>query len=154
MKFNIKTLPQKSGKYLKGNFEDYKPLKYFGKRPIIYRSSWELRFMRTVELNSEVLRWSSENIKIPYTMRELVNGRFVEKKHTYYPDFVVELKNGLRYLIEVKPMSQSPTNKKDIQRDPVMYKNARKWKAALEWAKQNNYLFRIINETHLETKIF
>lgn len=38
--------------------------------------------------------------------------------------------------------------------DPVQYKNARKWKAALEWCKQNGYKFRVITEQHLKTKIF
>lgn len=154
---NIKRFIPKTntGKGIKqGTFDRYNPIKYFGEKPIIYRSSWELKFMRLCEFNPEVLKWSSENIIIPYTMLELKNGKFVQVRHNYHPDFVVYLKNGLKILIEIKPLCQSPKSEADIKRDPVQYKNARKWKAALDWSKQNNYQFRVINENHLKTKIF
>lgn len=146
--------PQKNSKFLQGFFDKYNPVKYYGERPIIYRSSWELKFMRLCEFNPEVEKWTSEGIKIPYIMRELVKGKYVEKRHNYYPDFLVYLKNGKKILIEVKPLNQSPKSETQIIRDPVHYKNARKWKAALAWAKLNGYEFRVINETHLKTKIF
>lgn len=154
---NIKSFVPKTnkGKGLKtGTYDSYNPAKYYGERPIIYRSSWELKFMRLCEFNPEVLKWTSEGVKIPYIMRELKNGKFVDVRHNYFPDFLVELKNGQKILVEVKPLNQSPKTDKDIQRDPVHYKNACKWKAALEWSKQNGYFFRVINETHLKTKIF
>lgn len=152
---NIKSFgPQKNSRFKQGFFDQYKPLKYTGPIPIIYRSSWELKFMRLCEFNPEVLKWSSESVVIPYTMREFKNGKFVEVRHNYHPDFVVWLKNELVILVEVKPLSQSPKSEKEIQNNPVHYKNARKWKAALAWAKLNNYQFRVINETHLKTKIF
>lgn len=157
MAFNIKNLkPQANSRFKTGYFDKYNPLKYRGDRPIIYRSGWELQFMRLCEFNPEVLEWSSESIVIPYTMKELCKktGKFVEKRHNYHADFVVVLKNGDKILIEIKPLSQSPKTESSIQRDPVHYKNARKWKAALNWCKLNNYKFRVINETHLKTKIF
>lgn len=157
MAFNIHNLkPQANSRFKQGFFDQYNPAKYVGPKPIIYRSGWELRFMRLCEFNPEVIQWSSESIVIPYTMRELCKktGKFVDKRHNYHPDFTVVLKSGQKILIEVKPLSQSPKSEASIQRDPVQYKNARKWKAALLWSKQNNYLFRVINETHLKTKIF
>ena len=110
--------------------------------------------MVTVELNPAVERWSSEHIVIPYTMNERVNGKSVVKRHNYHTDFTILLKDGTRYVIEVKPDNQSPKNKGDIQRNPVMYKNACKWKAAISWCKAHGYIFRVITEQHLKTKIF
>lgn len=152
---NIKKFgPSKNSRFKQGTFDSYNPGKYVGERPIIYRSSWELKFMRLCEFNPEVLEWSSENVTIPYVMRELKNGKFVDCRHNYHPDFTVKLKSGLKILVEIKPLNQSPTTNSQIQRDPVMYKNAKKWAAALEWAKLNNYQFRVLNENHLKTKIF
>ena len=159
MGFNIKKFVPKTntGKGIKkGTFDSFNPKKYVGERPIIYRSSWELKFMRLCEFNPEIIEWSSESVVIPYTLRELskITNKFVESRHNYHPDFVVKLKNGDKILIEIKPLCQSPITEQDIQRNPVHYKNARKWKAALIWCKLNNYKFRVINELHLKTKIF
>lgn len=146
--------PQLNSRFKQGEFDRYNPVKYYGERPIIYRSSWELKFMRLCEFNPEVTQWASEKIMIPYTMREFIKGKFVQKRRSYFPDFLVHTKSGKKYLIEIKPLNQSPKTNGDIQRDPVQYKNARKWKAALEWCKLNGYEFKVINETHLKTKIF
>lgn len=155
MKNGIKSFgPQKNSRFRQGTFDRYEPKKFVGSLPIIYRSSWELKFMQLCEFNPEVISWDSESIMIPYTMKEFVKGKFIIKRHNYYPDFFVILKNGDKILIEIKPLNQSPRNENQIFRDPTQYKNARKWKAALEWCKQNGYLFRVINETHLKTKIF
>lgn len=141
--------------FKQGTFDEYKPQKYYGPRPIIYRSSWEFRFMQQMELNPNVVKWSSENIQIPYTLMERnEKGKFVEKRHTYNIDFTVHLKNGHKYVVEVKPLSQSPKTVEQIKRNPVMYKNARKWKAALEWCKQAGYKFIVVTEEQLKTSIF
>ena len=82
------------------------------------------------------------------------NGKFVLVRHNYHTDFSVILKSGAKFLIEVKPSSQSPQTEKDIHKNPVMYKNACKWRAAIEYGKLNNYQFKLINEDHLKTRIF
>ena len=152
---NIKNFkPSAKSRFKQGEFDKYNPGKYYGERPIIYRSSWELKFMRICEFNPAVEKWTSENIVIPYTMKEFIGGKFVIKRHNYYPDFVVHLKNGDKILVEIKPLSQSPMNENQMKLDPIQYKNARKWKAALEWSKQNGYQFKVITEQHLQTKIF
>ena len=74
MGFNIKKFVPKTntGKGIKkGTFDSFNPKKYVGERPIIYRSSWELKFMRLCEFNPEIIEWSSESVVIPYTLREL-----------------------------------------------------------------------------------
>lgn len=155
MAYNIKTLkPQETSKFHQGEFDRYNPKKYFGPRPIIYRSSYELSFMRKMEANNMVEKWSSENIVIPYTMQEKVGGRIVTKRHNYNTDFEVHLKNGKKIIVEVKPRCQCPESEAQMRRNPDIRKNAAKWAAAFEWARLNGYEFRIITERHLATKIF
>jgi hypothetical protein len=155
MAYNIKTLgPNRNSRYKQGYFDKYNPQKYFGSRPIIYRSSLELMFMRKCEMNSSVEQWSSEQVVIPYTMQEKINGKFVTKRHNYHTDFSLILKNGIKYIIEVKPKGLTPLNESDLRTNFTMYRNACKWKAAIAWCKLNGYIFKIINEEQLKTKVF
>ena len=89
----------------KGKFKPKNRAKYKGDHTAItYRSLWELRFMRYLDTTSSVLKWSSEEIVIPY--RSPIDGR----RHRYFPDFWVKVKTseGLvkESLIEVKPKAQ------------------------------------------------
>jgi hypothetical protein len=147
--------PPTNSKYVTGDFSKYNPKKYTGDRPIYYRSSYELRFMIIVELNPKVIKWSSEQIVIPYFMQEkLPNGKKILRKHNYNSDFTIWLDTGEIYIIEVKPYNKSPQNNAQIKRDPDVYKNACKWKAALQFAKLKGYQFKVVNEKHLKTRIF
>lgn len=146
--------PNKKGKYLQGTFDGYNPKKYFGPKPIIYRSSYEKRFMITCELNPNVIKWSSEQIVVPYLMKEKIGGKWVTKRHNYFTDFTVHTSDGKKYIIEVKPDAMSPKNERDARRDPVKYKNFCKWKAAISYAKHHGYIFKVVTEAHLKTKIF
>lgn len=149
---NIKNLPpNKNSKYTQGYYTNAK--KYFGPEPIIYRSSLEYDFIILLESNPKVLKWSSEQIKIPYTLKEKIKGKFVTVRHNYNTDFTV-ITEKVKYIIEIKPEALTPLNEAQIHRNPVMYKNACKWKAAIAWAKLNGYVFKVINEKHLKTKIF
>ena len=66
-KFGIKQLlPRKNSRYDQGYYDIYNPVKYVGKRPIIYRSSWEKLFMSWCENNKQVKQWGSEVTAIPY----------------------------------------------------------------------------------------
>ena len=54
-------------KRYKGNFKIKNPQKYKGNPTnIIYRSLMELRFMKHCDTNDNILKWSSEEIAIPY----------------------------------------------------------------------------------------
>jgi len=152
---DIKNLkPNFKSKFKQGYFDHYNPKKYFGKTPIIYRSSWELAFMFKMEANSLVERWTSEDLIIPYTIKEKKNGKFVLVRHNYHTDFSVVMRDGKTIIVEIKPLNQSPLNESQIHLNPVIYKNACKWRAAIEYCKANGYIFKVINETHLKTKIF
>ena len=128
--------------------------KYFGPQPIIYRSSLEYKFMINLEVNPKVEKWSSEHIVIPYTMQEKVNGKFVKARHNYHTDFTVILVDGTKYIIEIKPAAFTPMNESQIHRNPIVYKNACKWRAAIAWSKANGYIFKVLNEKHLQTRVF
>jgi hypothetical protein len=156
MPINIKNIPlQQNSKWKQGEFDKFNPKKYYGKFPIKFRSSWEFKCMLKFELNRNVLKWTSEPFSIPYYMKELVDGKFVMVKHNYWIDFIVELVNGTKFMIEVKPDSQIPKKDlKTIKRDPVRYKNACKFSAAIKYCKLNGYEFKLISEKDLLTKIF
>ena len=71
-----------------GRFTPLNPQKYKGNvRNIVYRSSWERRFMGYCDKNKDVLEWGSEEIVIYY--------RSVDNKiHRYYPDFYMKVKQS------------------------------------------------------------
>ena len=68
---------------------------------VIYRSSWELKFMRWCDSNPSVLEWGSETVIIPY--RSPMDNNI----HRYFVDFYIKIqdkdKKILKYLIEIKP---------------------------------------------------
>ena len=64
------------------------PNKYVGDpTKINYRSLWERKCMLTFDDNPNIIKWASEEIAIPYL------SPVDRKRHRYYPDFMVELKN-------------------------------------------------------------
>jgi hypothetical protein len=88
----------------KGIFKPKNPSKYIGDHTnIIYRSLWERKFMVFCDNNSNVIKWCSEEIAIPYLSP--VDGKY----HRYFVDFLVEMetKTGKEvFLIEIKPKRQ------------------------------------------------
>lgn len=125
--------------------------KYFGPRPIYYRSGLELEFMRRLDFNPNVLKWSSETIKIPYISKEYKDRKLIEKKRNYFPDFLVILKSGKVLLIEVKPITQVPLNENQMRMNPDVMKNHCKFSAAIQYCKQKNWEFRIITEDSVKS---
>ena len=137
----------RNSKYKQGNFEDHFVVsKYYGARPIIYRSSLEYKYMINLERNPDVIRWTSEGLVIPYIIPEKIDGRVVSKKHSYLTDFIVHHRNGKIYVVEIKPYSMSPRTKRDML-NPEIRKNAYKWRAAIEWCRMHeNYEFKVITD--------
>jgi len=136
----------------------YKPLfpeKYAGDHTnIIMRSSWETRFASWCDKNPAVIKWSSEETIIPY--RCPTDDRI----HRYFVDFKIQIKNtsGLlkTYLVEVKPAKQTQppvypgrNTQRYITESMTFIKNQAKWKAAVEYAKDRGYEFKIITEHEL-----
>ena len=51
----------------KGRYRVANPKKYRGDiKEVVYRSSWELKFMKWCDYNHNVLEWGSETTIIPY----------------------------------------------------------------------------------------
>ena len=144
----------------KGKFKPKHRDKYKGNPTnIIYRSLWERRFMVYCDSNDSVVKWSSEEIVIPY------RSPFDRKIHKYYPDFWVKIKkhDGTieTSIIEVKPKSQTvppkdTSRKRKSGRFLLEMKrygiNEAKWKAACTYCEYKNWKFKIITEDQLLTK--
>ena len=138
-------------RYKQGKYIPRLPKKYKGDyRNIVYRSSWEYKFMQWCDATPSVLEWGSEEIAIPYISP--VDG----KRHKYYPDFYVKVKNK-KYMVEVKPNKQTKepkTQKKLTKRyvtEVVTYSvNRAKWRAAEEFCKDYGWEFMLITEKELK----
>ena len=73
----------------KGRFIPTKPNKYTGDvRNIIYRSLWELKFMKWCDRNVNILEWGSEEFFIPY------KSPLDNRVHRYFPDFYMKVQES------------------------------------------------------------
>ena len=141
--------------YYKGKFKSKHPEKYAGDPTnIIYRSSWELKFMNWCDGNSSVLRWSSEETVIPY--RCPTDNRL----HRYFVDFRIQIRSrdgtSKTYLVEVKPDGQTRPpkypgrkTKRYITESLTFMKNQAKWEAAVNYCRDRNWEFKILTEHDL-----
>ena len=121
---------------------------------IIYRSSWEFKFMKWCDTSMNVLSYSSEETVIPY--RCATDNRL----HRYFVDFRIQIKNRndeiKTYLVEVKPLGQTippkypgRQTKRYITESLAFIKNQSKWKYAEEYCKDRGWIFMIITEREL-----
>lgn len=151
--------PKHNSKTVQGYFIPKNPKKYKGDiTKIIYRSSWEFKFLEYCDNSDSVVEYSSEPIGIPYF------NPITKKISKYWIDFYIMLKNKngeiIKWLIEIKPNDylKAPlppkilTEKKTLNyvRQAKNYIiNQAKFEAAKEYAKRNNMKFGIITENFL-----
>lgn len=112
MKHNKPRKKTKRSPYRQGYFEPKNKSKYFGTFPIIYRSSYELKFCHFCDNSPQVIKWASEPDFSPFPI-EYIDTDGVRRR--YYPDFLMYVKTdkGVRqYVIEVKPNSHLKRPKK------------------------------------------
>lgn len=124
--------------------------KYAGDpRRIVARSKWELMYMQALDNSPMVRKWISEpkNLNIAYVDP-------VDKKvHQYWPDFLVQYRDGTIEVLEIKPLKQSIAEKATNNYDKLMLlKNVSKWTAADRFAKSIGGRFRVITEQNLFRK--
>lgn len=127
------------------------PEKYIGDpNKVVFRSSWELEMHRFLDNNAKVLRWSSEELSIPYV--KPTTGRV----HRYFPDYFVEYENArgeiVREIIEVKPSNQVDLSgrKRLSEYEKVTYAvNKAKWIAAQQFCDKRGIKFSILTERQL-----
>jgi len=141
--------------YYKGRFSPKNPKKYAGDPTnIIYRSLWELKVMRYLDENTNILEWRSEEIAIPYISP--LDNRY----HRYFPDFIIKAKlpdgKTQTMMIEVKPKQQTkePQKKKRITKGYITEVttwgvNQAKWKAAEEYCLDRGWIFKILTEDEI-----
>ena len=142
----------------KGKYKVRCPYKYKGDpTKVIYRSLWELKFMRYCDSNINILEWGSEEMYAWY------NSPVDNRPHRYFPDFYIKTKESdgkiKKYIIEVKPKRQTkPPAKpkrqtKGYLREAFEYaKNQAKWKAANEWCIDRGFEFKVLTENELGIK--
>lgn len=143
MAYKNKFFPKNTSKYI-GDFNK-----------ILCRSLWERKFCKYLDENKNILRWSFENIKIPY------KSPIDNKPHHYIPDFLIEKrdKNGdiSTLIVEIKPFKQTKQpilseniSKKTHSKNMEMFLiNQAKWQAAKEFCEKNDLKFMIITEKEL-----
>lgn len=142
----------------KGFFKPRNPKKYRGDpTKIVYRSSWELKFMGYLDAHSDVVEWASEEFSIPY--RSPIDNRI----HRYFPDFLVKKVNidGTKetVVVEIKPFKQTKPpevrkkqTKQYLQEVYTWGINSAKWDAAREFCKDKKWKFMIMTEHELGIK--
>ena len=140
----------------KGRFKPLNPSKYAGNSSnIIYSSSYELKFMAYLDKHPDVISWASEEMRLPYI------SPIDNRRHEYYPDFLVRKRNRDRseetMMIEIKPHSQAnppvqtkgKTKKRFLQEVMTWGVNEAKWKAASALCEHNGWRFCVMTEYEL-----
>ena len=115
-------------KYKNGIYSVINPNKYLGDiNMVIFRSGWEYKLYRWLDMNDKVVKWNVEGITIPYQMED--NGKW--KTLSYHPDCYAEVQKGDgtidRLVIEIKPYAETIP--------PVMSKNMTAKTFPLYWHK-------------------
>ena len=135
-------------KFASGSYLVENRTKYVGGKNPTYRSSWELAFMKMCDAHPNILKWASENVRIPY--RSPMDGKY----HNYTPDFMIQYtdRSGQTNveLIEIKPSNQTTMENAKSSRNQIQVAiNAAKWTAAQEWCKRKGIRFKVINEDQI-----
>lgn len=148
----------------KGRFRPKNPGKYKGDPSnIIYRSLWEFKFFRYVDLHPDIIWWQSEEVIVPYYSP--IDG----KRHRYFPDVIINKRVGpvtKTVMIEIKPKAQTrppdPRKKNQTKTGAVSRRyinevktygvNEAKWKAARSYCADRGWEFVIMTEDHLGIK--
>jgi len=110
-------------------------------------------FAQWLDLTESIIKWSSESIQINYY--DPVQG----KVRRYYPDFFFEVRDGKRFIIEVKPKRDMVLAKKGkinkaqkMMREQVYLTNQAKFRAAEDYCKKAGFEFKILTEKELFNK--
>ena len=136
----------------KGKYRVKNPMKYIGDLDnVVYRSSWERSCFLWADRSPNVKQWNSEGVVIPY--RSSVDGR----PHRYFVDLYLEMRDGKRYIVEIKPFKETKPPRKSKNRQRYMaesltyVKNQNKWDAARQFAKKQGWTFMIWTERELKS---
>lgn len=141
-------------RYYQGIYAPKNKKKYIGNLDqVFYRSRWELLVFRWCDLNPDVVEWASEETVIPYICQT------DKKQHRYFVDLYLKFKSGRKFLIEIKPESQStePKPKKGKKTSTFLMetltykKNMSKWETAKQYASDRGMYFQVWGESALKS---
>ena len=156
---SIKNLkPSGNSGFVQGYFTPTNPDKYIGPTPIIYRSSWERKFMIMCDTKESVVKWSSEPVEIKYF------SSYDKRQHSQYPDFYMKTEKAgetEEFLVEIKPEAQitkpqPPTKKSTKALKSYKFlaeqyvKNMDKYKYAKAWCADRGFRFIVLTEKSLK----
>lgn len=132
----------------KTKFNPKNKLKYIGDPDKINcKSLWERNVCKFFDENDSILKWSYEEIIIPYV------SPIDQKVKNYYPDFLVEFKSNNDkkvWLIEVKPKKQTMLKENATKNEKYTWAiNNAKWSAAKNFCEKNNIEFKLLTEKEL-----
>jgi hypothetical protein len=145
----------------KGLYKPQNPEKYRGDpNKIIYRSLWELKVMRRLDTNPQVVWWSSERVAVRYLDKTTGQTR------NYYPDFLYGRRRladdpVVTVMAEVKPSKESPDHvpapvrrkgQSEVRylREALTWaKNLCKWNAAKAYCAKKGWDFIVLTEKEL-----
>jgi hypothetical protein len=135
MAYKTKYIPQNPEKYI-GDVSN-----------IVCRSLWERNICKFCDINESIIKWSSEEIVIPYL------SPIDKKQHNYYPDFLIQFKNqeGLKtWMVEVKPKKQTILKENASKQEKMIWIiNNAKWEAAKRFCDKNKMEFKVITEKEI-----
>jgi len=119
---------------------------------VIYRSSWEKAAFKWCDMNSDITKWASEEVVIPYKYD------VSKRKHRYFPDLKITFKDGRTILVEIKPAKETvkpeyPGRKTQryMTESLTFVKNKNKWDAAEKYAQDRGWEFQIWTEHDLQS---
>jgi hypothetical protein len=131
----------------------YRPknISKFGEPKCLYRSNYELQFLKWCDAHPKITDVKYEKVIIPYICK--TDG----KMHKYYVDCKItmeESKGKKDYLIEIKPFRQTippkPSKRKKqttiLQENFNWLKNSSKWSSAKQYCKKQGYRWCILTE--------
>ncbi len=138
-------------KYYQGFFKPINPSKYIGNvKNIVYRSSLEFKFFRKLDADPNVVHWGSEEFFVPYVSPK------DNRVHRYFVDIFYQVKDGTKYVIEIKPSSQMVPPKKGKKKQQTYLKecldyaiNQAKWQSCAKYCKDRGFIFQIISEKEI-----
>jgi hypothetical protein len=136
----------------KTKYSPKNPQKYVGDiSSITCRSLWERHVCKFLDDNQQILKWSSEEIAIPYY------SPLDKKIHNYYPDFLVEINLNDKkevWMLEIKPKKQTYLKENASKKETFTWIiNTAKWNAAKAYCDKHNMQFKILTEKELFSNV-
>ena len=125
--------------------------KYVGdSQKIICRSLWERTVCKFCDDHPSIIKWSSEEIAIPYF--HPIDNRV----RNYYPDFLIQFQQKEKlclWMDEVKPKKQTMLKENASKNEKYTWVvNNAKWEAAKTYCTKNNIEFKLLTEKELYNK--